>query len=59
MKALREARRTADHSQEQVARFVGVSQPTVSYWERGVWTPAEENAEQLEEYVEFVREMTE
>ncbi len=56
VKALREARHAHGHSQEYVGLVFGVSQAAVSYWESGLWTPSEENAAKVEEYV---REMTE
>jgi DNA-binding transcriptional regulator YiaG len=38
--AIRTARQQAQISQQQLARLVGVRQPTVSQWERGVTEPA-------------------
>lgn len=45
--AIRVARRGSNQSQEEVARAVGVTQNTISAWERGVQLPAISDAERL------------
>jgi transcriptional regulator with XRE-family HTH domain len=44
---LRNARITAGLTQDQLAANLGVTQPTVSQWERGVTTPTLDNARQI------------
>lgn len=50
MNIIRELRKKAGIQQKELALIVGVSQPTLSDWEKGKKDPAPENLKKLAEY---------